>query len=68
MAVILSDEQAEAWLTAPPEEALSLLKPHPSEAMHAYPVSTAVNDPKNNRPDVADAVGSPTTAGPAEER
>lgn len=68
MAVILPDKRAEEWLTAPPEQAAELLTPHSADAMHAYPVSTAVNDPKNNRPDVADAVGSPTTAGATEQR
>ena len=68
MAVILPDEQQDAWLTEAPENAENLLEPYPADAMHAYPVSTAVNDPANDHARVVDAVESPTTAGSAEQR
>jgi putative SOS response-associated peptidase YedK len=35
-----------------PEPLKVLLKPYPSERMVAYPVSTAVNDPKNEQPEL----------------
>ncbi|WP_135821496.1 SOS response-associated peptidase [Halostella litorea] len=56
MAVILDDGAAERWLTAAPDEALDLLKTHPATEMRAYPVSTAVNDPANDSPAVAEPV------------
>ena len=40
--------------TAP--ELLALLKPHPPDAMRAYPVSTVVNSPKNDTPECIEPV------------
>ncbi|MFT4946655.1 MAG: putative SOS response-associated peptidase YedK [Natronomonas sp.] len=68
MAVILPDDRKDAWLTEPPENAKTLLEPCPADAMHAYPVSTAVNDPGNDRAELVDALESPTAAGSAEQR
>jgi putative SOS response-associated peptidase YedK len=68
MAVILPEEQQKHWLTAAPEDAKQLLDPYPADSMHAYPVSTAVNDPANDHAELADAVDSPTAAGTAEQR
>lgn len=55
MPVILKKEHEEVWLT--PEETntaklLKLLQPYPSNEMVAYPVSTAVNRPMNDTPEV----------------
>lgn len=33
-----------------PERLKAFLKPYPSERIMAYPVSTTVNDPKNDEP------------------
>ena len=56
MAVILPEEDEERWLRAPPEEAQSLLEPFPADRMSSYPVSTAVNDPANDSPEVIEKV------------
>jgi putative SOS response-associated peptidase YedK len=56
MAVVLPAEEERRWLA---DGAGDLLQPYPG-GMTAYPVSTAVNDPSNDRPDLVeevDAVG-----------
>jgi putative SOS response-associated peptidase YedK len=53
MPVILDPEDYAAWLDQTPrpnEELLPLLRAFPSEAMQAVPVSTTVNNPRNQRP------------------
>jgi putative SOS response-associated peptidase YedK len=53
MPVILDAKDYAMWLDPTPrpkEELLSLLKPFPSDAMQAVPVSTTVNNPKNQGP------------------
>lgn len=52
MPAILGPEERVDWLDMglAPESALELLKPHPSEPMEAVPVSTAVNSPRNEGP------------------
>lgn len=49
MPVILADDVWTAWLApeTQPEELQSLLQPFPAEAMRAWPVSKAVNNPRN---------------------
>jgi putative SOS response-associated peptidase YedK len=37
-------------------EVAELLQPYPSEAMHAYRVSTAVNNVKNRGPECVEAI------------
>lgn len=56
MAVILPPEAEPEWLTAGPERAEALLEPVPGSTLDAYPVSTAVNDPANDSPAVAEPV------------
>ncbi|KYC42185.1 hypothetical protein WA1_19565 [Scytonema hofmannii PCC 7110] len=54
MPVILHQKDYDLWLAPQvqtPEMVQQLLQPYPSEAMAAYPVSTAVNNPKHNSPD-----------------
>ncbi len=51
MPVILPETEYERWLdptTQNPAAFQALLKPYDAEAMKAYPVSTRVNDPKND--------------------
>jgi putative SOS response-associated peptidase YedK len=54
MPVILRPEEEEQWLADHPGPAghLALLRPFPAGQMKAYPVSTLVNYPKNNSPEV----------------
>lgn len=54
MPVILSEPDYTLWLDPAPRAAadlLPLLRPYPADAMHAYPVSTLVNSPANDRPE-----------------
>lgn len=53
MPVILPERSYDAWLdpkNGNPEELQELLKPYPSDEMRAYPVSTRVNNVKNDDP------------------
>jgi putative SOS response-associated peptidase YedK len=51
MPVILPERHWQAWLDRDQQDAAALvplLRPYPSDAMRAYPVSLLVNDPKND--------------------
>lgn len=51
MPVILPPDYYDQWMDPSLTDAemlIPLLKPYPSEAMEAYPVSTRVNNPRNN--------------------
>jgi len=50
MPAILAPEDVDTWLTGTVEQAKALLQPYPSELMRAHPVSTRVNTPRNNDP------------------
>ncbi len=55
MPVILAPSARAAWLEPgpqPPEVLNSLLKSYPSDEMEAYPVSTLVNSPANDRAEI----------------
>jgi putative SOS response-associated peptidase YedK len=56
MAVVLGRDEESPWLDGAPVEDLD---PTPEDAMHAYPVSTAVNSPSNDSPAVVDEVDLP---------
>jgi putative SOS response-associated peptidase YedK len=56
MAVVLAPEEEETWLDGDPEAARALLDTHPGDEMHSYPVSTRVNSPTNDDPDLIDPV------------
>ena len=56
MAVILDDDGIDDWLTADTEQAAELLTPYDGE-LRAYPVSTAVNSPANDSPELVEPVG-----------
>ena len=53
MPVIIEPEDFDLWLQPEPdpEQGLHLLRPYPAEKMSAYPVSTLVNNPRNDAPD-----------------
>ena len=48
MPVILAPEHYEAWFTA--RDPRELMRPCPPDVLTAYPVSTAVNSPRNDAP------------------
>ncbi|OYR52371.1 DUF159 family protein, partial [Halorubrum sp. E3] len=58
MAVILDPEagEEEAWLRGGPDEAAALLDPYPSSELAAHPVSTRVNSPSVDAPDLIEPV------------
>ena len=59
MPVILAPDDYPAWLgedSASPPDLLALLRPYPPDAMRAYPVSTVVNSPKNDKPECIEPV------------
>ena len=58
MPVILPRESEATWLSdgLSPEQACALLKPYSATQMKASPVSTLVNSPSNDTPDVLKAV------------
>lgn len=57
MPAILAPEDIEAWLSGSPARAKAALKQYASDAMVAHPVSTRVNSPKNNDPELVRALG-----------
>jgi putative SOS response-associated peptidase YedK len=55
MPVILAPQEYDRWLDPAlqdPAAILPLLRPYPAGDMEAYPVSTLVNSPKNDRPEL----------------
>ena len=59
MPVIVPERDYDAWLDPKNEESdvlQALLKPYPAEEMRAYPISTRVNNAKNDRPEVIEPV------------
>lgn len=56
MAVILPRGDERDWLDAGVSAASDRLAPAPADGMDYYPVSTAVNDPSNDRPGVVEQV------------
>ncbi|WP_129115724.1 SOS response-associated peptidase [Halegenticoccus tardaugens] len=56
MAVVLAPEEEREWLDADPDDARALLDPHPDDELVAYPVSTRVNSPANDSPDLVEPV------------
>ncbi|OTF11743.1 SOS response-associated peptidase [Halorubrum sp. SD612] len=57
MAVILDPDEEETWLHGGPDEAAALLDPYPSDDLTAHPVSTRVNSPSVDAPDLIEPVG-----------
>ena len=58
MPVILDKEKEEVWLDPETDNETfkSILKPYPAELMKSYEVSTAVNSPRNDVPEVVKPV------------
>jgi putative SOS response-associated peptidase YedK len=59
MPVIVEPEDYDLWLNPEPdpEQGLHLLRPYPAEKMTAYPVSTIVNNPRNETPECIQPIG-----------
>ena len=56
MAVVLDPDEEETWLHGDTTAAAGLLDPHPGDEWEAYPVSTRVNSPANDTPDLVERV------------
>jgi putative SOS response-associated peptidase YedK len=56
MPVILSADEEDVWLTSGPETRKSLCQPYPDDDLEAYPISSRVNNPQNDSPEVIDPV------------
>ena len=52
MPVILDPEDFDWWMTGKTEQVGQLLRPYPSDALHAYPISRRVNNPRNDGPEL----------------
>jgi putative SOS response-associated peptidase YedK len=53
---MLTAEACSAWLAGTPTQAKALLVPFPAHRMEAYPVSTRVNSPGNDGPELVERV------------
>ena len=60
MPVILTEHGERLWMDqdAPPEEALSVLTPYPADLMEAFAVSTAVNSPGRDAPELLEPLAT----------
>ena len=61
MPVIIDEDNYDSWLGPGenhPEKLNSLYKPYPSEPLICYPVSTLVNSPKNEGPELLIEINS----------
>ncbi|RLM57543.1 SOS response-associated peptidase [Halobellus sp. Atlit-31R] len=56
MAVVLDPEEEETWLHGDVDETARLLDPYPADEWRAYPVSTRVNSPANDAPELIEPV------------
>lgn len=58
MPVILSPDEETTWLNGDPDERRAVLDPFPASEMRAYPVSTRVNSPENDSPEIVSEVAA----------
>jgi putative SOS response-associated peptidase YedK len=52
MPVILAPAEWDIWLDGPPDQAVSLLRPAPAATLRLWPISTRVNKPSENDPEL----------------
>jgi putative SOS response-associated peptidase YedK len=52
MPVVLPRDAESEWLTADPDTRSELCQPYPDENLDAYEISTRVNNPENDDPQV----------------
>jgi putative SOS response-associated peptidase YedK len=56
MPVIIAPADYHRWLSPFEPDLNDLMKPHPSDPMAIWPISTRVNSPGNYTPDIRDLV------------
>ena len=61
MPAILHREDFDAWLHGSIDDARAVLRQYPPDHMYTYEVSTRVNSPKNNSPELIEPVETPKT-------
>lgn len=61
MPVILPESHERDWLD-PEADPADLLQPYPEDDLEAYPISTAVNSPANDSPEILEPVEGGTTS------
>ncbi|SNZ12400.1 Putative SOS response-associated peptidase YedK [Natronoarchaeum philippinense] len=59
MPVIFDAEDERDWLRDEPPAKDDLLEPHSGDGFEKYPISTAVNDPSNDVPEIVEPVDAP---------
>jgi putative SOS response-associated peptidase YedK len=52
MPVVLPAQEEDTWLTASPRRRKDLCQPYPGDDLDTYPISTRVNDPANDDPQI----------------
>ena len=62
MPLLIDKDQLDVWLGGAPEEAKTCLKPWASDAAVAWPISTGVNSPRNNGPELLQPIDVPPLA------
>jgi putative SOS response-associated peptidase YedK len=70
MPVILDREDESTWVSTDLQEAgavMPLLRPFPSERMAAFPVSLAVNNVRNDDPELIEPIGEMESEDDAEQ-
>lgn len=71
MPAILDDSEAKRWIASgsvTPEQVADLTAPHPADEMEATPISSLVNSPRNDGPEVLEPVAfMPSSSKPAQD-
>ena len=57
MPVVLPSDEEDAWLNGDPDERADLCQAYPGEDLDAYEISTTINNPGNDRPEVIEPLG-----------
>ncbi len=58
MPAMLFEDEERMWIdnSIPAEDLKTFLKPYPADLVYAYPVSTKINNVRNNSPDLIQEV------------
>jgi putative SOS response-associated peptidase YedK len=64
MPVILPEEHHDAWLSGEAGKEILVPYPYPADRMKAWPISSRVNSPENNDPEIITSIEVASIAGP----
>ncbi len=59
MPVVFDADEERTWLSKSPQSKAELLDPHSGDDFEKYPISAAVNDPRNDSSDIIEPVDAP---------